>query len=1180
MNHPRRAQTAINRNSRARPLKEHEPSPFLFIGNMNADDDYDKFKRKSSVPLKNKKNSTTKFKSRSAPPSRITAPLNSESAEENPTQRFLYNNVGPSSSVTITKTPIPASPQRNVNYRVKTPFKQSIYKPKSQKPIPFPGEELRERTLIAIELAQEILKRQPTPPPKEKPRKGKLWKGRLKPMYPVNITGPSIYDCLGVQPDRRKVMRPSNTLIRRRQIMQQYPEIIEQYTLHRSETRQSLVESIHNTSRASSVNNDDIVDYDLIDDELNDNEDDELLFNEDDRNSGSAKFSGSPLSRPVSSDPRKSSAKSVRFANDPSSVVDDPIGERVMETVIHGVKVRISTTPSSRSHSALSSSRGVPKTPSPISDVDARRHRFEPIFKTEPPNRDNRFEISASTLSGGGDDEREEKLCEDDRKNVEKNGLDEAGDRNPTSTKAGTDDSNSSSSDSDLEDEERRMRRHPPTSCKYEARLTSLYDRNDDEDDGDDGDLLSRTNGSRREKSPSLNAEQTQAASDGQTHKTANADEKPDDSEVTINERATSSESSPGAGGPSGKSHEDFERALSTRRESVVSRHERDDLFDELFMEITNSTTIANKNSDLSDRKSVRQKAKRRAQSAKKHSKNERVNPQKNIRRPRSANSYISPYSQVAIKRSASTTSSSNKTGFINDSNSNRNEKSKEASASRKELSASESVEKSDEAGFSECSKYKEMNTQPSGESEIQIAEDVTSTSLENLSETISSISKSIRELYCDICGLNSKTCVCPNAHFSSAKINSEENKLLTFDELDKVLSSIQSELQLENENAKSTQQTDFTAENKPTINDLQSYVEKLESLDLCCGQISSALTDIDEFKKMCKKFAIEGHRLRPGSATSKGKLSRPSSAVNRPKPASGNDHNSIVKSNRLSASARIRPGSGKARSTRCRNDLDYLELTDYNLGVEVDNEKDDDDGETIEAVVEFKANARESENLDMTPEPRELEILATQKPMSKTKEDICTRYKPKQPVAQCFPVCFHINAKPPAGKLYYFAYGLTMNCSRMQSYLQREVSERFWAILFGFSLVFNKKGLDLEAGSFPNIEFNPYSSVEGCVYAITPKELEVLDHCMGCPKYCVRAAFPVWLQNAQVQTGGEDQLGVAQYCVPAVTYIAQDDWTDNEKSSVPTEATFEECWKSADVLSPQYKQYLLRIIG
>ena len=43
--------------------------------------------------------------------------------------------------------------------------------------------------------------------------------------------------------------------------------------------------------------------------------------------------------------------------------------------------------------------------------------------------------------------------------------------------------------------------------------------------------------------------------------------------------------------------------------------------------------------------------------------------------------------------------------------------------------------------------------------------------------------------------------------------------------------------------------------------------------------------------------------------------------------------------------------------------------------------------------------------------------------------------------------------------------------------------------------------GIDSEAGLFPNLEFNPHSSVEGCLYLITQEELKLLDYHLGYPE-------------------------------------------------------------------------------
>ncbi|XP_046547907.1 LOW QUALITY PROTEIN: uncharacterized protein LOC124257808 [Haliotis rubra] len=198
----------------------------------------------------------------------------------------------------------------------------------------------------------------------------------------------------------------------------------------------------------------------------------------------------------------------------------------------------------------------------------------------------------------------------------------------------------------------------------------------------------------------------------------------------------------------------------------------------------------------------------------------------------------------------------------------------------------------------------------------------------------------------------------------------------------------------------------------------------------------------------------------------------------------------------------------------------------------------------------------------------KELTVVATTKELSKQKVK-----KADKPSAPFPPLCFSINARPPQGYLYYFAYGADMNNDRMSLYLKRDISQRFWGLLMGFSLVFNKKGADVEAGCFPNIEFNPFCSVEGCVYQLTQADLNVLDKCVGVPQHYCHVVLPVWMSN----TTDPDKLGVAQYCVPAVIYIAQDQWVDRD-GGLSTEYSISQCRKSADLLTPAYRGHLTKL--
>ncbi|XP_055897681.1 uncharacterized protein LOC106078009 isoform X1 [Biomphalaria glabrata] len=205
------------------------------------------------------------------------------------------------------------------------------------------------------------------------------------------------------------------------------------------------------------------------------------------------------------------------------------------------------------------------------------------------------------------------------------------------------------------------------------------------------------------------------------------------------------------------------------------------------------------------------------------------------------------------------------------------------------------------------------------------------------------------------------------------------------------------------------------------------------------------------------------------------------------------------------------------------------------------------------------------------------LEIVAQAKKLSKSKKK-SRHYEDMSTLSQVPPLCFRLNAKPPSGHLFYFAYDQNMSMDRMTTYLSAgEPLVRFWSLLFGFELVFNKKAgvnSDLQdVGGFPNLAYNAKSSVEGCLYQLTPGQLECLDKFMGYPQNCDHIVLPVWMSNC---TNPED-LGVAQYCVPACTYIAKDDMTWTTPIE-PNDFALTQCIKAADLLTPSYRDHLATI--
>ena len=116
--------------------------------------------------------------------------------------------------------------------------------------------------------------------------------------------------------------------------------------------------------------------------------------------------------------------------------------------------------------------------------------------------------------------------------------------------------------------------------------------------------------------------------------------------------------------------------------------------------------------------------------------------------------------------------------------------------------------------------------------------------------------------------------------------------------------------------------------------------------------------------------------------------------------------------------------------------------------------------------------------------------------------------------------------------------------------------------------------GIDPEAGLFPNMEANPYTSTEGAVYTISHDELAIVDGYHGYPDHYARIIVPTWVCNSD----DPDNYNIAQYCVPAVTYIAQDEWLRCDFDT-PTKASKEynlrQCVKGSDGLTEGYKNHL-----
>jgi len=140
---------------------------------------------------------------------------------------------------------------------------------------------------------------------------------------------------------------------------------------------------------------------------------------------------------------------------------------------------------------------------------------------------------------------------------------------------------------------------------------------------------------------------------------------------------------------------------------------------------------------------------------------------------------------------------------------------------------------------------------------------------------------------------------------------------------------------------------------------------------------------------------------------------------------------------------------------------------------------------------------------------------------------------------------------------MFYFAYGSNMSAKRMR---ERGVlfRGRRAAVLEGYRLVFNKAGRDHPDWGYANIVPAPGERVEGVLYALNGRELDVLDHYEGCPVHYRRERVLV-LSRGKV--------------VPAVTYIAQPDKVRDGLK--PPKWYLDYLLGGADLLSEDYVRFL-----
>lgn len=142
---------------------------------------------------------------------------------------------------------------------------------------------------------------------------------------------------------------------------------------------------------------------------------------------------------------------------------------------------------------------------------------------------------------------------------------------------------------------------------------------------------------------------------------------------------------------------------------------------------------------------------------------------------------------------------------------------------------------------------------------------------------------------------------------------------------------------------------------------------------------------------------------------------------------------------------------------------------------------------------------------------------------------------------------------------IWYFAYGSNMDEEQMRARVEGW-SERVAARLAGWKLAFNKVAVSTPGAGYANIEPCGEAVVEGVLYALTERELRLLDRCEGVPNHYERR--PVQVERRDT---GE--------VVDAVTYVAKSDKV--QAGLKPSADYLAHLLAGADCLSPGYLQRL-----
>ncbi|KAL4218620.1 hypothetical protein ACF0H5_021210 [Mactra antiquata] len=1083
-----------------------------------------------------------------------------------------YRSIGSRTGrITPANTPFqsPNKQVRQPNHHIKTPFKHSVSKPEmSPDGRMTPSMGMKERTALAAFHVHKLLA---VAGEKDGNKtSGKLKKGKLKPLYPVNVQGPKIEQCRGIISEARSYQpSPSRTLQRRLNLIDQIPNVHE-YLYERPRT----VESVHQTSIASSID-----DYDVDAPDTNRSLPDEILYAQEPSN----------LAPENTFMPEATQEEMIARFQAMNSVDDTPrmfateVGHNDTDDVTTKTDLTVSDHVQHELH-VSESTEEMKETADKLepssentnncnnNNIDNGGFEKERDEQARGGSSDGRSRLGSPSKSvrfaqgEGSDNSKEMKQIRNESIVKQQRGLGSAGSK----VESEVIDNNEDIDKKLIETVSNKNKENTKVSCKPDDDKIIKKDDNDDDDndrakDGGGG----NGGGVNINNSEPSGSQVTSGSSEGQSGKDS---------------------------GKSGTEPKDNENHDGLDREKSRSN------------ELQNGKRNIRSRSASRDRTGKSNDSRSQIRKSQKSAKSSKTKKLDSAGRSRCSKFEQSQASKQHInKLEASSVLHSDRVSVSLRPESPKRNLSRSASPSRLYDQPYQFIAPMSRPCFEtpDDFDYYHGNSQRSKVKFLLEGEEpeVETIFIENNDDVDIDLDKVITY---DV--LDTEIAMLRSAIQNSLIVNNEHTEEIVESENDDLDLDEQEDTETEPDSESETIENETERENTVRgdySNILEKYRQKCMERSETYGAISTTLVTPRDTKltksgqgqakvrKNCSKSSVvsngndesdtlsrpgSGKKLRSaptlsdsghGSADNMSEFSNSTSKVSVPKLELGGSTSDLgMESGRSDVTVTndndLDLGDKNVEVVEDKNEgKNLLEIVCDQLTTPVLHDKKPlKRKDLIRHIMLHERRKREEREVDVT----NLQVVATMKSLSKNKKQgSSTSQKAPFP-----PLCFTINARPPPGYLYYFAYGPDMNPNRFSSYIQRDVTERYWGLLFGFNLVFNKRGTSEEAGGFANIEFNPLRSVEGCIFKITQQELNVLDKCVGYPEHYQHLMLPVWLSNSS----NPDSLGVAQYCVPALTFIAQNKWTETEKT-LNCDYALSQCIKSADLVSTEYRDSL-----